>query len=386
MSDYYSITDINISNKNLLVREDLNVPIKDQVILSEKRIDAIIPSIKYMLENGARVCILSHMGRPDEGSFDKNLSLESVAKKISEKIGINVHFEKRPIDEYSPDYKNKITLYENIRFIKGEKIGDQVLAKKIVKNCDIFVMDAFAAAHRTHCSSYTLAKFAPVTCAGPLMISEIKNLQKFSKNPKKPLLAIIGGAKVSTKLNILSSIIKKVDMMILGGGIANTFMMAKGINVGNSLVEEKLINDARAIIEYAKSNNVTLPLPIDVACDNNGEQAIKKSYEIQSDDIIKDIGPETINIYKSIIDDAKTIIWNGPLGIFEEKNYELGTKKITEIISESNAFTVAGGGDTISAIEKYSELERISYTSTGGGAFLEYLEDKELPGISIIKK
>ena len=386
MSKYNELTNIDIEGKNVLLREDLNVPMGNNKIINDARIRATIPTIKYILSKGAKVAIISHFGRPIEGVFDKKYSLKQVAIRLAEILGEEVFFENNSLDIKSPEYKKKITLYENTRFLVGEKSGNESLAKKIAKNCDVFVMDAFGASHRKHSSTYTISKFAPITCGGLLLIDEISNLEKIFTSPKKPILAVIGGSKVSTKLNVLKELINKVDAIIIGGGIANTFLLSSGYPIGKSLAEENMINDAKKIINLAKKNNVAIPLPIDVVCGIDTDAKNKDVNEVLEHELIKDIGPKTSLIYKKYIEEAGTIIWNGPVGVFENILFENGTKNIAVSISKSKALTIAGGGDTISAIEKFINIDKVNYISTGGGAFLEFLEGNELPGIKIIKK
>ena len=386
MSEYNELTNIDIEGKNVLLREDLNVPMANNKIINDARIRAAIPTIKYILSKGAKVAIISHFGRPVEGVYNKKYSLEKVAVRLSEILGEEVFFENTPLDTKSPEYQNKITLYENTRFLVGEKSGDENLAKKIAKNCEVFVMDAFGASHRKHSSTYTISKFAPITCGGLLLINEISNLEKIFTNAKKPILAVIGGSKVSSKLNVLKELMSKVDTIIIGGGIANTFLLSSGYPIGQSLAEENMINDAKNIINLAKKNNVDIPLPIDVVCGINADATNKDINEVLENELIKDIGPKTSLIYKKYIEEAGTIIWNGPVGVFEDTLFENGTKNIAVSISKSEALTIAGGGDTISAIEKFISVDKVNYISTGGGAFLEFLEGNELPGIKIIKK
>jgi len=386
MSEYNELTNIDIEGKNILLREDLNVPMGNNKIINDARLRATIPTIKYILSKGAKVAIISHFGRPIEGVYDKKYSLEKVAVRLAEILDEEVFFENTPLDIKSPKYKKKITLYENTRFLVGEKSGNEGLAKKIAENCDVFVMDAFGASHRKHSSTYTISKFAPITCGGLLLIDEISNLEKIFTNPKKPILAVIGGSKVSTKLNVLKELMKKVDAIIIGGGIANTFLLSSGYPIGESLAEENMINDAKNIINLAKKNNVAIPLPIDVVCGTHADAKNKDVNEVLEYELIKDIGPKTSLIYKKYIEEAGTIIWNGPVGVFEDILFENGTKNIAVSISKSKALTIAGGGDTISAIEKFINIDKVNYISTGGGAFLEFLEGNELPGIKIIKK
>ena len=386
MSSYTELTNVNIEEKNILIREDLNVPIHNNQIVNDARIKAAIPTIEYALSKGAKLAIISHFGRPKEGCFDEKYSLKIVADRLSKILNKKVFFEENPLDEKSPEYKNDITLYENTRFLVGEKSGDNDLAKKMAKNCDVFVMDAFGAAHRKHASTYAIAKYAPISCGGLLLINEIFNIEKIIAKPKAPVLAIIGGSKVSTKLNILKKLIQKVDVIIIGGGIANTFLLSEGHNIGKSLSENEMVSDAKEITLLAKKNNVLVPLPVDVICEDSNKITSKNIDHVSENEMIKDIGPKTSRIYEKLIEEAGTIIWNGPVGVFEEAAFENGTKNIAKSISETSALTIAGGGDTISAIEKFISMKKLDYVSTGGGAFLEFLEGKELPGIKIIKK
>ena len=386
MNPYKELIDTDIQGKNILLREDLNVPSKDNEIVNDERIRAAIPTINYILSKNAKVSIISHFGRPNEGKFDEKYSLRIVAERMAKILNRSVHFEEIPLDQKSPEYTNDITVHENTRFLVGEKSGDEDLARKIARNCDVFVMDAFGTSHRKHCSTYTLSKFAPVTCGGLLIIEEIKNLKKIFENPKKPMIAVIGGSKVSTKLTVLKELLNKVDVIIVGGGIANTFLKSSGFEIGQSLFEESMINKANEIIKIANKKKVSLPLPDDVVCENKISTSIKELIKIENEDIIKDIGPKTSRKYEKLFQEAGTILWNGPVGVFEKKPFENGTKDIASAICKSNAFTIAGGGDTISALEKFANISSINYVSTGGGAFLQFLEGKELPGIEIIKK
>ncbi len=340
---YKELKNTNLEKKNILIREDYNVPIANNEIINDARIKASIPTIKYILSKGAKISLLSHFGRPTEGVFEKKYSLEKVAARLSEILDKKVFFEKKPLDVSSPEYKNDITLYENTRFLVGEKSGNKNLAKKIAKNCDVFVMDAFGVSHRKHTSNYTISEYAPVTCAGLLLMNEIFNLEKIFNNPKKPILAIIGGAKVSTKLNILKELINKVDSIIVGGGIANTFLLSSGFSIGKSLVEKDLVLDAKKIINLAKKKNVAIPFPVDAICEYNGYIKKKDIKDIGPEGSIKDIGPNTCEIYKKYIEEAGTIIWNGPLGVFENVLFENGTKSIAKFISKANGISVIGG-------------------------------------------
>ncbi len=386
MQIYNELVNIDIKNKNILIREDLNVPIKNNKITNDTRIRAAVPTINYALSKGAKISIISHLGRPAEGKFDSKYSLKLVAERLSEILNKEVFFEDQPLNIKSPEYKNELTLHENTRFLVGEKSGDENLAKKMIKNCDVFVMDAFGASHRKHASTYTVSKHVPICCGGLLLINEIRNIEKFFEDPKKPILAIIGGAKVSTKLNILKELIKKVDTIIPGGGIANTFLLSSGLPIGKSLAEENMKTDALKINELARENKVCISLPKDVISENGKSVLNKDVSNVMKEDVIKDIGIKTSRIYEKLIEEAGTILWNGPVGVFEDNLFENGTKIIAESIAKTKALTIAGGGDTISAIEKFTDINEFDYVSTGGGAFLEFLEGKKLPGIEIIKK
>ena len=385
---YLSMNDISIKNKRVLIRVDFNVPIKDGKVISIARIKAHIESIQYAIDSGASVIILvSHLGRPIEGNYDSQFSLAPIAPCLSNLLKYPVKFKKNWLSGI--DYnQGDVILCENVRFNLGESTSDKFLSKKMAKLCDIFVMDAFASSHRAHSSTYGIAKYVDLTVAGFLLKKEINALNDALKSPKKPLLAIVGGAKVSTKFSILNNLIKKVDQLILGGGIANTFLMALGYNIGNSLVEYNSIDTAKLLIKKAKKKLIHMPLPIDVCVAkefNNNQKAIIKSTEsLDEDDIILDVGPATILKYEKLLSTACTILWNGPIGVFEFDAFSKGTHSLAKIIAKSDAFSIAGGGDTISAIEKFHIENQISYISTAGGAFLEFIEGKILPGIKVI--
>ena len=385
MQKYNELVNIDINNKDILIREDLNVPIKNNKITNDARIKAAVPTISYALSKGAKISIISHLGRPTEGKFDSKYSLKLVAEDYPEILN-KVFFEDQPLNIKSPEYKMILlcmkiqdSLWERSLEMKG-------LSKKMIKNCDVFVMDAFGASHRKHASTYTVSKHVPICCGGLLLIKEIKNIEKFFEDPKKPILAIIGGSKVSTKLNILEELIKKVDTIIPGGGIANTFLLSSGLPIGKSLAEENMKTDALKISELARKNNVYISLPKDVISENGKSVLNKDVSDILKEDVIKDIGIKTSRIYEKLIAEAGTILWNGPVGVFENTLFENGTKIIAKSIAKTKALTIAGGGDTISAIEKFTNINELDYVSTGGGAFLEFLEGKKLPGIEIIKK
>lgn len=383
------MADLDLSGKRVLIRQDLNVPIKDGKVASDLRIKASIPTIKQALEKGAAVMVMSHLGRPTEGEFSEEFSLAPVADRMSELLGKPVRLERDWLDgiEVAP---GEVVLCENVRFNKGEKKNDPELGKKMAALCDIFVMDAFGTAHRAQASTHSVAQFALVACAGPLLSAELDALGKALEHPTKPLTAIVGGSKVSTKLTVLESLSQKVDQLIVGGGIANTFIAAAGYSVGKSLYEEDLVDEAKRLMAQAKANGSDIPVPVDVVCakefSESAEATIKNVADVAEDDMILDIGPETAKQYADIIQKAGTIVWNGPVGVFEIDQFGEGTKTVAMAIAESPAFSIAGGGDTLAAIDKYAINDRISYTSTGGGAFLEFLEGKKLPAVEILEQ
>lgn len=386
---YLKMMNVDLSGKKVMIREDLNVPVKDGEITSDMRIRAAIPTIKQALEQNAAVIIISHLGRPTEGIYDEAFSLAPVAKRLSELLGQEVPLIKDWLDgvEVEP---GKVVLCENVRFNVGEKENDEALSKMMGNLCDVYVMDAFATAHRKEASTYGVAQFAPVACAGLLLDKEVSALQKIMENPERPLVAVIGGAKVSTKLKLLNSIAEVVDCLIVGGGIANTFLAAAGYNVGNSLYEPELVNDAKKLLTMAESDKIHLPLPSDVivAKEFSADSAATdcKIAGVVADDKILDIGSQTAAQFTKLLKDAKTILWNGPVGAFEIEQFAAGTRAVALAIAGSSAYSVAGGGDTIAAIEKYNIKDKISYISTGGGAFLTYLESKTLPAVEMLEK
>ncbi|MBT3813572.1 MAG: phosphoglycerate kinase [Gammaproteobacteria bacterium] len=382
------MADLDLNGKRILIRQDLNVPVKDGEITSDIRIRASLPAIKLGLDSGAAVMLMSHLGRPTEGEFDSTASLQSVAKRLSELLSLPVRLEKDWIDgiEIEP---GEVVLCENVRFNVGEKTNSPELGKKMAALCDIFVMDAFGTAHRAQASTHSVIEHAKIACAGPLLSAELEALGKSLNNPVSPVVAIVGGSKVSTKLTALESLSKKVDQLIVGGGIANTFIAAAGYSVGKSLYEADLIDDAKALIAAAKANNSDIPIPVDVVCakefSETAEATVKNVADIADDDMVLDIGPETAKQYAAMLNSAKTIVWNGPVGVFEIDQFAAGTKTLACAIADSAAFSIAGGGDTLAAIDKYAIKDKISYTSTGGGAFLEFLEGKELPAITALE-
>ena len=376
------MTDLDLSGKRVLIRQDLNVPIKNGEVSSDKRIIASLPSILFAINAGAKVMITSHLGRPNAGEFDKNFSLEPVANHLSELLGQSVRLESNWLDGVEIE-AGEVILFENVRFNVGEKENDEALSMKMAALCDICVQDAFGTAHRAHASTYGVAKYAPIACAGPLLISELEALGQALDNPKRPLVAIVGGSKVSTKLTVLDALSKIVDQLVVGGGIANTFIAAQGHGVGQSLCEHDLIPTAKALMDKCD-----IPIPKDVVCGKEFSEfanaETKSSTNVSSDDMIFDLGPKSIDVLCEILQNAGTILWNGPVGVFEFNQFSKGTERIANSIAESEAFSIAGGGDTIAAIDKFKIENKISYISTGGGAFLEFLEGKQLPVVEIL--
>lgn len=383
------MTDLNLKGKRVLIREDLNVPLGNGKITSDKRIRAAIPTIEKAIKAGAKVIVMSHLGRPEEGRFTKQYSLAPVAEMLSRMLGRKVPLIKDWLSGVDVA-KGEVVLCENVRLNKGESKNDEELAKKMAGLCDIFVMDAFATAHRAQASTYGVAKFAPVACAGPLLLRELDALSRIIQNPAHPLIAIVAGAKISTKLAVLENLLSKVDQLIVGGGIANIFIAASGFKVGKSLCEQNLLPQAKSLMALARKKGTEIPLPIDVVTakqlSKEAKAVVKQLDEVADDDMILDIGPKTCEKFAVFIEQARTILWNGPVGVFEFDQFAGGTKAIAKAIAESNAFCVAGGGDTVAAIEKYHVDKRISYISTAGGAFLEFIEGKELPGVAILEE
>ncbi len=378
---------LDLNGKKLFIRADLNVPIKDGKITSDARIVATIPTLKLALEKGAKVMVTSHLGRPTEGEFNQEFSLQPVADYLNKHLSVPVRLVRDYLDGVEIN-AGEIVVLENVRMNKGEKKNDPELAKKYAALCDIFVMDAFGTAHRAQASTYGVAEFASIACAGPLLAAELDALGKALKNPQRPMLAIVGGSKVSTKLEVLNSLSEIADQIIVGGGIANTFIAAEGYNVGNSLYEADLIPTAQTL-----SQNTQIPVPVDVRVatefSEHASANLKKVDAIQADEQILDIGDKTADQLASIIKNAKTILWNGPVGVFEFPNFRAGTEKVARAIAEATqkgAFSIAGGGDTLAAIDLFGIKEQISYISTGGGAFLEFVEGKVLPAVEILEK
>jgi phosphoglycerate kinase len=382
------MADQALKGKRVLIREDLNVPVKDGKVTSTARLDAALPTLKLALDSGARVMVMSHLGRPKEGKPDPESSLAPVAAKLGELLGRKVPLVKDWLGgvEVKP---GDLVLCENVRYNVGEKADDDGLAKRMAALCDVFVMDAFGTAHRAEASTNGVARHAAVACAGPLLVAELEALGKALESPKRPLMAIIGGSKVSTKIELLQSLSTKVDELILGGGIANTILAASGVNVGKSLHEKDMLEFAAKLLrgEFGKAK---IPLPTDVvvatSLDAGVKGRVKKVREVAADEMILDIGPDTAALYAERLQSAGTIVWNGPLGVFENPEFAAGTRRVAEAIAASKEFSIAGGGDTLAAIEQFGVGKKISYISTGGGAFLEFLEGKKLPAVATLEQ
>ena len=375
--------DIDLTNKRVLIREDLNVPVKDGKVTSDARIRAALPTIKLALAAGAKVMVMSHLGRPTEGQYEEEYSLQPVATHLAGLLGQDVPLAKDWLDGVDVE-SGQLVLVENVRFNLGEKKDDEALSKKMAALCDVFVMDAFGTAHRAQASTHGVAKFAPIACAGPLLSAELEALEKALAKPARPMAAIVGGSKVSTKLTVLESLSDKVDQLIVGGGIANTFLAAAGFPVGKSLYEEDLIPQAKALM--AKTS---IPLPEDVvvatAFAPDAVATVKNAADVGSDDMILDIGPKAAAAFAALLEESQTIIWNGPVGVFEFDQFGGGTKALAMAIANSKGFSIAGGGDTLAAVDKYDIAEQVSYISTGGGAFLECVERKVLPAVAMLE-
>lgn len=379
-----TMTALDLSGKRVLIREDLNVPIRDGQVTSDARIRASLPTIKAARDAGARVMLMSHLGRPTEGEPEDQFSLAPVAAHLGELLGSPV----RLINDYldtAPDVaEGEVVLLENVRFNKGEKKDEESLSRAYAALCDVYVMDAFGTAHRAQASTHGVARFAPDACAGPLLAAELEALEKALAAPRAPMVAIVGGSKVSTKLDVLKALSDKCHQLIVGGGIANTFIAAAGYNVGKSLYEADLLDTARALMD-----KVEIPLPTDVVVatefSDKAEAVVRAVADVQDDEMILDIGPETASRFGALLKDAGTILWNGPVGVFEIEQFSNGTEKLAYAIAESDAFSIAGGGDTLAAIDKYDVESRVSYISTGGGAFLEYVEGKVLPAVAALE-
>ena len=383
------MVDLDLAGKRVLIREDLNVPVKNGKVASDIRIQASLPTIQHALNAGAAVMLMSHIGRPVEGEYNPEYSLQPVADHLATLLNKPVRLEKDWLEGITIS-AGEVVLCENVRFNIGEGKDSDELGKKMAELCDIFVMDAFGTAHRAQASTHAIAKFAPISCAGPLLTDELDALGRALGSPEKPVIAIVGGSKVSSKLIVLQALSQKVNQLIVGGGIANTFIAAAGFSVGKSLYEPDLIDEAKQLIANAKAAGSDIPIPTDVVCakefSDTAEATVKDVADIEADDLILDIGPKTAAHYASILKSAKTIVWNGPVGVFEIDQFAHGTQTLAYAIAGSDAFSIAGGGDTLAAIDKYGINDQISYTSTGGGAFLEFLEGKTLPAVAILDR
>ncbi len=387
---FIKLTDLDLAGKRVLIRADLNVPVKDGEVTSDARITASMPTMEYCAKAGAKVMVMSHRGRPEEGVMDAENSMSPIAADMSKKLGKDVRLIKDYLDNKPEIADGEIALFENVRFNIGEKKDNEDLAKKYAALCDVFVMDAFGTAHRAQASTHGAGKFAPVACAGLLLSDELDNLAKALAEPARPMVAIVGGSKVSTKLTVLEALSEKVDQLVVGGGIANTFLAATGHPVGKSLYEKDLVDTAKALIEKMKARGANIPIATDVVCgkafSETAEATLKAAGDVAEDDMIFDIGPDSAKALADIIAKAGTVVWNGPVGVFEFDQFGAGTKTVSMAIAESDGFSLAGGGDTIAAIQKYDIYDKVSYISTAGGAFLEYLEGKTLPAVAMLEE
>ena len=383
------MTNMDLKGKRVLIRQDLNVPLKNGVVTSDKRIRASLPTVQAALAAGAGVMIMSHLGRPVEGEYDEAFSLAPVAAHMGKLLGTEVKLVKDFLAGYTVK-PGEVVLFENVRFLKGEKKNNEDLGKQYAALCDVFVMDAFGTAHRAQASTHAVAKYAPAACAGPLLAAELEALATALDAPARPLVGIIGGSKVSTKLTLLDNLSKRVDRLIVGGGIANNFIKAAGFEVGKSLYEPELVEEAARLMQAAKAAGGEIPVPVDVVVGpelaDGAPATVKDVKDVTADDMILDIGPKTAALYREILLKAGTIVWNGPVGAFEWDQFGAGTKALCEAVAESPAFSLAGGGDTVAAVEKYGLESKVSYISTGGGAFLEFLEGKVLPAVAILEE
>lgn len=375
--------DVDLTNKRVLIREDLNVPVKNGQVTSDARIRAALPTIKLALAAGAKVMVMSHLGRPTEGQYEEEFSLQPVATHLAGLLGQDVPLVKDWLDGVEVE-AGQLVLVENVRFNVGEKKDDEILSKKMAALCDVFVMDAFGTAHRAHASTHGVAKFAPIACAGPLLAAELEALGKALDNPARPLVAIVGGSKVSTKLTVLESLSKICDQLIVGGGISNTFVAARGFNVGQSLYEKDLIPQAQKLMADLDIPEVT-DVRVGTEFSDTAIATVKPVDQVADNEEIMDLGPDSAQALADILKGAKTILWNGPCGVFEFDNFSKGTEVVAQAIADSDAFSVAGGGDTLAAIDKYCLADKISYISTGGGAFLEFVEGKVLPAVAMLE-
>ena len=392
---FIKMTDLDLMGKRVFIRSDLNVPVADGKVTSDARITASMATIEFALKAGAKVMVTSHLGRPEEGVYSEENSLQPVADVMSAKLGKTVRLVKGWLSESAPAgsmtmQNGELILLENCRFNIGEKKNNDELAKKYAALCDIFVMDAFGTAHRAEASTHGIAKYAPVACAGILLTNELEALTKALLNPKRPMVAVVGGSKVSTKLSVLESLSEKVDQLVVGGGIANTFLKAAGYEIGKSLCEEDLVPTAKMLMEKMAKRNASIPIAVDVVCAKrfaaDAPATNKDAASVAADDMIFDIGPQSAAELVKVLNNASTIVWNGPVGVFEFDQFGEGTKTLAHAIADSEAFTLAGGGDTIAAIQKYGIESKINYISTAGGAFLEFLEGKTLPAVEILEQ
>jgi phosphoglycerate kinase len=383
------MTNLDLAGKRVLIRQDLNVPVQNGKVTSDQRIKASLPTIQHCIESGAKLMIMSHLGRPTEGTPEDQYSLKPVADYLTSALGKKVGLISDYLQKSPALSDGDVVLLENVRFNVGEKANEESLARQYAELCDIYVMDAFGTAHRAQASTHGVGLFAPVACAGPLLASELEALGTALENPPRPVVAIVGGSKVSTKLTVLDTLSQIVDQLIPGGGIANTFIAAAGYNVGNSLVEKDLIPEAKRLIEVAQATGKEIPIPVDVVCGKEfspqAEAVVKAVDRVDDDDMIFDIGPQTAIRFAELIQTAATIVWNGPVGVFEFDQFGEGTKMLAKAIASSKAFSIAGGGDTLAAVDKYGIGDQVSYISTGGGAFLEFLEGKQLPAVAMLE-
>ncbi|EIJ35100.1 phosphoglycerate kinase [Thiothrix nivea] len=387
---FIKMTDLDLAGKRVLIRADLNVPVKDGKVTSDARITASMPTIEHAMQAGAKVMVMSHRGRPTEGEVDEANSMQPIADDMSAKLGKEVRLVKDYLDGGFDVAEGEVVLLENVRFNAGEKKDNENLAKKYAALCDVFVMDAFGTAHRAQASTHGAGKFAPVAAAGILLTEELIALDKALANPARPMVAIVGGSKVSTKLTVLEALSEKCEQLVVGGGIANTFLKAMGHNVGKSLCEDDLVDTAKALIEKMKARGANIPIAVDVVCGKEFSETavatLKNADEVEDDDMIFDIGPKSAQELADIIAKAGTIVWNGPVGVFEFDQFGEGTKTVSMAIANAKGFSLAGGGDTIAAIQKYGIYDKVSYISTAGGAFLEYLEGKTLPAVAMLEE
>jgi len=387
---FIKLTDLDLAGKRVLIRADLNVPVKDGKVTSDARITASMPTVEHCMKAGASVMVMSHRGRPEEGKADEENSMQPIAECMSGKLGKDVRLVKDYLDNAPDVAAGEVVLLENVRFNAGEKKDEETLAKKYAALCDVFVMDAFGTAHRAQASTHGVGKFAPIACAGLLLAEELDALSKALANPARPMVAIVGGSKVSTKLTVLEALSEKVDQMVVGGGIANTFLKAAGFPVGKSLCENDLVDTAKGLMEKMQKRGAIIPIATDVVCgkefSETAEATLKNAADVEEDDMIFDIGPDSANVLADIISKAGTIVWNGPVGVFEFDQFGEGTKTVSMAIANAPGFSLAGGGDTIAAIQKYDIYDKVSYISTAGGAFLEYLEGKTLPAVAMLEE